>query len=274
MSENKTYSQEVLRKLQLVELETLKELDRICRKHNIKYVIDAGTLLGAVRHKGFIPWDDDVDIRMLRNDYDKFCSIAPKELNANYFLQTYKTDKKYRWGYARILDIRTKFVRKDHEEMNSRNGIFIDIFPCDVYPEGYLSRKKVQMISWICRKGRYSIIGKKHADSVGKKIGFSILSLFPVGIYHKMEEIIIEKYRFTKSEHVRCYAWSEPAEEKGFRKEWFAERKDILFEGFKCYAPNKTPDFLVHSFGEDYMTPPPVGERIPRHEPTMVEFSD
>lgn len=93
---------EILRKVQLAQLDMAKEVKRICNKYNINYFMDSGTLLGAVRHKGFIPWDDDLDFGMLREDYEKFLKVAPTELNSKYFLQTWKNDDGFPYGFSKI----------------------------------------------------------------------------------------------------------------------------------------------------------------------------
>ena len=266
------YTQENLRKLQLVELEMLKELDRICRENDINYIIDAGTLLGAVRHGGFIPWDDDIDVRMLRKDYDKFCEVCEKKLDKKYFLQTHKTDPGYRWGYARILKNGTVFVRKDHEELKSKAGIFIDIFPNDNLPGNYLGYKICTCVSWLCRKMLYSELGKIHVKGFWNRIGFCFLDIFPKSWAHKGREYLVKKYRNSQTSKVRCFGWGSEEETIGFQKEWMENTCEIKFEDIIVKAPVKTHEFLVHSFGEDYMTPPPEKERKPRHTAKEIKF--
>ena len=118
MSEKVILSPEDLRTLQLLELEMLVEVDRICRKYGIEYSLDGGTLLGAVRHKGFIPWDDDADVIFTRHEYVRFCRACKKELDTErFFLQDYRTDPNYRWGYAKLRRKGTEFVRLGQEHM-------------------------------------------------------------------------------------------------------------------------------------------------------------
>lgn len=103
----------VLRKIQLIQLEMLQEVDRICKKHNIYYNIIAGTLLGAVRHGGYIPWDDDADVALLRNEYEKFRKVCRVELDrTKYYFQDHKNTKGYRWGYGKLRRKNTLFLRE------------------------------------------------------------------------------------------------------------------------------------------------------------------
>ena len=116
-----------------VELDLAQELLRVCRKHNLKIFADFGTLLGAVRHKGFIPWDDDMDFSMFREDYEKLCSIAPDEFKQPYFFQYSNSGKEFVNGHAKLRNSLTTGIVKNElgRNLGYNQGIFIDIFPLD-----------------------------------------------------------------------------------------------------------------------------------------------
>ena len=117
-----------------IELDILMELDRICRKYDLRYFLDSGTLLGAVRHKGFIPWDDDIDLTMPRKDYDRLIEIASQELKSPYYLQHITTDPKYPGLHVKIRNTDTTAIIKSWLFTDVNQGIFIDIFPLEGLP--------------------------------------------------------------------------------------------------------------------------------------------
>jgi lipopolysaccharide cholinephosphotransferase len=125
-----------LRRMQLKMLEILDVFDHICRKHNIHYWLACGTLLGARRHGGFIPWDDDLDVYILQTDYKKLVSVLKEELPENLKVQTRETDKNYWYYFPKIRDVDSSFYDKNTEtDKLNYQGIFIDIFPIEPMPK-------------------------------------------------------------------------------------------------------------------------------------------
>jgi lipopolysaccharide cholinephosphotransferase len=132
----KCYSQNNLRDCQLKQIDILNEIDRICKKYDIHYWLDGGTLLGAVRHKGFIPWDDDVDIAIDCEDLKKFIEVAPDELPENLFLQSPKTEPNVKEKIVKIRDLNSLFIEKsDHFINDYVKGIYVDLFPFINHPD-------------------------------------------------------------------------------------------------------------------------------------------
>ena len=124
-----------MKKVWAVQIDLLEQVKKICKNHGLKYFADSGTLIGAIRHKGYIPWDDDIDLVMMRNDYNKFMEYAKSELEFPYFLQTVYTDKDIMRAHAQLRNSKTTGYMPYEKNRPYNKGIFIDIFPLDVIPE-------------------------------------------------------------------------------------------------------------------------------------------
>lgn len=160
------------KKIWKTQLDIALEVKRICEKHNIAYFIMWGTLLGAVRHKGYIPWDDDFDIAFLRKDYEKFCKIAREEIKYPFFFQDALSDREFFIGYARIRDSRTTGWILWNPSPSYNNGIYIDIFPFDVIPSNkYIWKIQAFLINHFLRKlAKYNSLTYK--EKCEKKIRY------------------------------------------------------------------------------------------------------
>lgn len=266
-------SDEQLKKIQQVELEIMIEFDRICRLHDIQYSLDGGSLLGAIRHKGFIPWDDDIDVIMLRSEYEKFAWAAKTDLQDDkFFLDEYRTDEHYRWGYEKLRRKDSAFVRLNQEHLKMHSGIFIDIMVADRVPDGRLARKWHLFQCFCIRKLQYSEVGKVQEKSRFLRMWYSLISKIPVSLAFRWRNHLADKWNKKETELVSHLTYGYPKRCKyGMPAKCFTEFIDVEFEGrqFKVFKDYDT--YLKLGYG-DYMELPPVEERYPHLWVTALEF--
>lgn len=252
----------MLEKLHEIELEMITEVDRICKKHNIKYTIIGGTLLGAVRHGGFIPWDDDADIAMLRPEYDKFCKICEKELDrSKFYFQNIDITEGYRWGYSKMRRNGTVFKRENQEHMNYPQGVFLDIFPIDSTPDNIILRRIHEFRCFCVRKILWSAVGRYSEKNKVKKAIYKLLYLIPEKQAKKMYyNLIMKNKNADKTKVVRTLTYPAPKKLHGYYRHWFAETAPIVFEGREFDGVKDYEGWLSYEFG-DYMKLPPKEKR-------------
>ena len=259
-----------LRKLQMVELEILKEFMQICDGYNLRYYADGGTALGAVRHKGFIPWDDDIDVTMPREDYEIFCKDAYKRLNNSFQLQTPETTDDYIFGFASIVNKKVHLIY-DFGEGRERLGYAkIDIFPLDGLPDGKLSRK-VRRVSATFMKNLWiaSMLNKfgnpKRKLSFCERVALWFSRKFNIHIFFNNRKRFIATEKFNKKysyyDSKFCFhPWSTFSNKATLMTEWLDVGVKLPFEDIEIVVPKKFDQYLKHWYGE-YTQLPSENER-------------
>lgn len=266
---------ETLRRVQLTALDILIEFDRICRKHNIKYILAAGTLLGAVRHKGFIPWDDDIDVFMLYEEWEKFEKIYLDEIDADkYFVRTQKTDVDNNLCFFQIKRNDTIYCKQGRVNFNTHPGVFIDILPYYNGANNYILHrlqekacKVLKTVTWthmgaksepvFIKRKVYELLQKKVSNKKSSKLFFKIANLF-------------------KESRWLCYLYVErnPYKRGINQRRFFTQLTEVEFEGHKFFVPKDYEEFLVHSYSSDYMMYPTVNEQFNHHFPAHIELGN
>lgn len=268
-----------IRDVQMIQLEILLEFDRICRKNNIKYQLFAGTLLGAVRHKGFIPWDDDIDVCLLRDDYEKFLDVCLRDLDPRFFLQTYETDEKCIIQFAKIRKNDTIFIEESTADCEIHQGIFIDVFPLDnIFPNtlrGVLHQKLLHIVGRInlCRIKRVCLEANKPAKRYLGLVCHYVLKVIPKAWTDRLQNKIIQAfsdYNAAYVSHLTIVASKDWIERHTVEKSGFYDCIECEFEGHKFPIPHNYDEILTRIYG-NYMELPPYEERKPHHG--IIEIS-
>jgi len=244
----------ILRKAQLRKLDILVEIDKICRKHNIPYWIEYGTLLGAVRHGGFIPWDDDLDIAMMKEDYDRFLAIAPHELPEQFIVQNLNTEKYFPLPFTKIVDKKTKTTDTSigsYHNKRKYSGLWVDIFP--------LVKGSIHFRRWLNPLYGRCFRRVHHFEPFCINVIIAYL-LYPT--MWLLKQFMTFLCNFCDNDmRIDEFGINFIASKIQKHKCDYLPTKDIQFENITVSAPNNYEKVLTDTFG-DYMRIPPAEKRV------------
>lgn len=255
-----------IQEIQAETLKIMKVIHKICIEQNLKYSLFYGTLIGAVRHKGFIPWDDDLDIVMPRGDYEKFTEyfiVHEKELTP-YKLFSYKTVENYPYVINRICN--TEFRMEAENEKDCGMGTFIDVYPLDGAGDGtdkMFNKKAWFYASMYFSKSRLHYVPVKgFAKTIVKKTAYLFSKLSRYSSIRSKLKKLANKYPYESSEYVAVVAWGNAR--VFYKKSWFDDLSLAKYEDAEFYIPKAYDDCLRLQYG-DYMQLPPENERVGHH---------
>lgn len=258
-----------LLEIQNIELKILLEFDKICRKQNFKYSLGGGTLLGAIRHKGFIPWDDDIDVMMPRPDYDAFLDFCKKN-NTDFKVITYELEPAYYGLFAKLSDRNSKII-DDVLKTDFTIGVNIDIFPLDGLGNSYKEAIKIFQKTEISREILNAALWKKYKKSkthgyIYEPIRFIMYILSRISnpqILLKKVDDTNKQIAFNSSKYAGCICGSYRLKEI-MKQNIFTHYIDVQFENHYLKAIKNYDEYLQKHYG-NYMQLPPKNQQITHH---------
>lgn len=259
-----------LRKLQLVELEILKKVHAVCQEYNLHYFLVGGTLLGAERHQGFIPWDDDLDIGLPRQDYDKFIELCRHgALGENYFLQHISTDANYWLPFAKVRKNNTVFDECSVQNLNCHKGIFIDVFPLDYIKRnvGFCYHLKAKAIKKLNNIVKFRGLLAEPPDRLTKFL-CRFTGFMSIKTLANFRDSLCSTCK--SGAFIINYGSNYKYPKQTMPKEIYEPASEALFEGEYFSAPNKSIEYLERLFNNWNQLPSEEERR--NHNPVTIIF--
>jgi lipopolysaccharide cholinephosphotransferase len=266
--------QKILNRLHEEMIRIYKEIARICDKHNLSYFVVGGTLLGAVVHKGYIPWDDDLDIAMPRDSYDRFIEICKTDLDEKFYLHCIDTDEKYWLSFAKVRMNGTVFLEEKRKNVKSHTGIYVDIFPFD-YASAQNTKKHKRNWKTITYINNYiysKTTGLKKVSKSAMLIN-PILSLFSVKRLSNYRDKLMKSFDEGERRYFVDLAGGRRLDNSYFLVEDILPLQDLLFGDIMVRAPKDPNKYLLQLYTERYKIIPPKEQQI-THDPVLIRFED
>lgn len=262
----------VLNKLHETQIEILDEVVRVCEENNIEYMLVGGTLLGAVRHKGFIPWDDDIDIAMLREDYDKFLKIANEKLDKKFYMQCCENDETAYFPFAKVRMNDTLFNEQMVENYETHKGIYIDVFPFEKINNP--KSKRLHLDAILIKNIWETILHKVGAHPKIRDCRHPFISVFmnfkSKKSLDKWLMKLLRKQNKDNGKYICALVGAYNYKKDIYEYDRLFPLKPILFEG-KMYNGFKDNDYYLSNLYGDYMKLPPKDKRV-THSPVEIKF--
>lgn len=252
--------------LQAIELNILEYVHKICEKQGYKYFLAYGTLIGAIRHKGFIPWDDDIDIVMPRDDYEKLQNYLLKNRDEHFEVMTYLNNKNYTYPFMKVIDKRTYLVEED-VRLEQNMGVYIDIFPLDGHTNDAEFRRKMTQLIKKRQLSCYTFKGIINKNRfINTAIRYICIFLFyfsSTNRYIRKIDELAKSRKISESRYID-YIVLKDIKSPNIKREWYNESIDVEFNGKLFKAPKNYHEILTADYG-DYMQLPPEEQRITHH---------
>ncbi len=263
-----------IKELHRVEAKLLKVFIEFCGNRNISYFLIGGSALGAVRHKGFIPWDDDIDLGIPRRDYEKLISISEHELPDKCVINCFENEKEYPYYFAKVCNEDVIMIEKMTQHLDFRHYIYIDIFPLDGAPNSKLMQKVHFFRILIYKKlqNLYNGMTKRKMNRL-KEVAIMIIRLvFSRKWIHNRIDKLAKKYKYEDSEYIANYFGTWGTKEISPKK-YFGDGTDLFFENGYYKVPYDYDNYLKALYN-DYMQLPPEEKRKSHHEFSSVKFKN